>query len=633
MASSDRQHLLRRLSPGDQFATQQRMLNDARIPGTCRWFLEDERIQNWLHGDGDPVLWLHGPSGSGKTFLSSSIVDNILTNNIEVQKVAVGAYYFGRRDVQCNAADYNLAFRSITRQIVAQLPSTSTALKSSPKEADPDEGDVYCSFKFINRVNYEYDRMVIVLDGVDPTNEDGIRALNRVLFSDHQNHPSVRLLMTARSLPTAASIRPLPSSVFEVRANRGDLALYYCRAIDESPVDPTYLEESHTKLFDYKKLFDMSDGLFLPILPHWFTNIGSQPNQVLLDLVELWSEESNRNVPHAFCKAIVDQIKLNENAEMILCVLYHLVQIDELGYSFSLPMAYEALDTWGIRHKNGEEYSNAKILESCAGLVFLDPKTHTLRLRSPLLMQYLRLNVFGDEDHTRHVAVLMQYLSQDSFSPGACNSSQDLKKRFQAHPYLWYAARNLSPSLAGNIGVPESFDEDFLKLTTTQGQIESYLQGAEAWPHLDEETYDECEEGEERWRCFTRGYTSLHLAAHLGVRETTIQMLIDSGVDLEACTTNGHTALHIAAEIEDDSNTLRRLLQCGSDVAIVDHESRTPLSHAIIYGKMTSVELLLEHGADIGAVDEEDLLECLREKPEIAQFLVGLGVEMPEDDE
>lgn len=349
--------------------------------------------------------------------------------------------------------------------------------------------------------------------------------------------------------------------------------------------------------------------------------------------MELWSEESNRNVPHAFCKAIVDQIKLNENAEMILCVLYHLVQIDELGYSFSLPMAYEALDTWGIRHKNGEEYSNAKILESCAGLVFLDPKTHTLRLRSPLLMQYLRLNVFGDEDHTRHVAVLMQYLSQDSFSPGACNSSQDLKKRFQAHPYLWYAARNLSPSLAGNIGVPESFDEDFLKLTTTQGQIESYLQGAEAWPHLDEETYDECEEGEERWRCFTRGYTSLHLAAHLGVRETTIQMLIDSGVDLEACTTNGHTALHIAAEIEDDSNTLRRLLQCGSDVAIVDHESRTPLSHAIIYGKMTSVELLLEHGADIGAVDEEDLLECLREKPEIAQFLVGLGVEMPEDDE
>jgi hypothetical protein len=337
------------------------------------------------------------------------------------------------------------------------------------------------------------------------------------------------------------------------------------------------------------------------------------------------------DVTHAFCKAGIDQIRLDENAEMILCALYHLVQIDELGYNFTLPMAYEALDVWGIKHNDGTQYSTSEVLEACTGLVFLDIKTQTLRLRSPLLMEYLRLQVFGDEYHTKHVTASMRYLSQESLLPGACNSSRGLKKRFQAHPYLWYAARNLSPSLARN--VPESFDADFLKLTATQGLIESYLQAAEAWPYLDEETYNECEEDEERWRCFTRGYTPLHLAAHLGVRETTIQMLIDRGADLEARTANGQTALHMAAEIEDDSSTLRRLLQCGSDVAAVDQDSRTPLSHAVIYGNLTSVELLLEHGADIGAVDEEDLLECLREKPEIAQFLVELGVKMPADDE
>jgi hypothetical protein len=337
------------------------------------------------------------------------------------------------------------------------------------------------------------------------------------------------------------------------------------------------------------------------------------------------------DVPHAFCKAVVDQIKLNENAEMILCVLYHLVQIDELGYNFTLPMVYEALYVWGIRHDGGTRYSTPEVLEACVGLILLDTKTQTLRLRSPLLMEYLRLQGFGDEYHTKHVTASMQYLSQETFSSGACNSSRDLKKRFQAHPYLWYAARNFSPSLTRN--VPESFDADFLKLTATQGQIESYLQAAEAWPYLDEETYDEFEGDEERWRCFTRGYTPLHLAAHLGVRETTIQMLIDRGADLEARTINGQTALHMAAEIEDDSSTLRCLLQCGSDVAVVDQDSRTPLSYAMIYGNPTSVELLLEHGANISAVDEEDLLECLREKPEIVQFLVGLGVKMPEDDE
>lgn len=103
--------------------------------------------------------------------------------------------------------------------------------------------------------------MVIILDGVDPTNEDGIRALNSALFSNEHNHPSVRLLMVARSVPTATIIRPHPSSLLEARASRGDLALYYCKAIEESLVDPTYLDESHTKLFNYKKLFDMSGGL------------------------------------------------------------------------------------------------------------------------------------------------------------------------------------------------------------------------------------------------------------------------------------------------------------------------------------------------------------------------------------
>ncbi|KAM0196050.1 hypothetical protein ACHAPI_006068 [Fusarium lateritium] len=631
MTLTDRQSLLRRLSPGDQFATQQRMLDDARIPGTCEWFLKDEKVVNWLHGDCDPVLWVYGPSGSGKTFLSSSLVDHILKGEAEYQNFSVGAFYFSRRDVQRNKADYNHAFRSIARQTVAQLLPESAALQSILEEADLDNCDVYSSYKFIRKVNHEHDRMVIILDGVDPTNEDGILALHHVLFPDNHDHPSVRLLMVARSVPTAMTIRPHPSSLIEARASNGDLALYYGRAIDESPVDPAYLDESHTKLFNYNKSFNMSNGLFLPIVPRWFTNIGSQPNQVLLDLVKPWLEESSMDVLNAFCKTIVDQTKLNEDAEMVLCILYHLVQIDELGYNFTLPMAYEALDVWGIRHNDGTPYLMAEVLEACAGLVFLDLKTQTLRLRSPLLMEYLRLHVSGDEYHTKHVTASMQYLSQEAFSSGSCNSSKDLKKRFQTHPYLWYAARNFSPSLAKN--VPPSFDQDFLKLTATQGLIDSYLQAAEAWPYLDEETYDESEEDEERWRCFTRGYTPLHLAAHLGVGGTTIQMLINRGADLEGRAANGQTALHIAAEIEDDSSTLRCLLQCGSDVVAVDEDGRTPLSHAIIYANLTSVKLLLEHGADIDAVDEEDLLECVREKPEIAQFLEGVGVEMPEDNE
>lgn len=45
--------------------------------------------------------------------------------------------------------------------------------------------------------------------------------------------------------------------------------------------------------------------------------------------------------------------------------------------------------------------------------------------------------------------------------------------------------------------------------------------------------------------------------------------------------------------------------------------------------------LLLEHGADLSALDEETLEQCAQEKLDIAAFLVERGVEVPfgSDDE
>jgi ankyrin repeat protein len=108
-----------------------------------------------------------------------------------------------------------------------------------------------------------------------------------------------------------------------------------------------------------------------------------------------------------------------------------------------------------------------------------------------------------------------------------------------------------------------------------------------------------------------------------------IQSLVDRGDNIEARAANGQTALHIAAEIGDSSHTVKRLLECGANVAAVDEDGLTPLAHAIVYGCLESVRLLISHGADIKALDEEDLSECSREKPDVAEFLVGLGVEMP----
>ena len=54
---------LGKVCPGDKFPTQQRILDDAHIPGIGQWFIDHEKTQSWLNGKkGDRILWLHGPS-------------------------------------------------------------------------------------------------------------------------------------------------------------------------------------------------------------------------------------------------------------------------------------------------------------------------------------------------------------------------------------------------------------------------------------------------------------------------------------------------------------------------------------------------------------------------------------------
>lgn len=80
MQLSDRKPLLRRLNPGDQSATQQRLLNDARIPGIGQWFFDHETTQDWLSGNHGRVLWLHGHSMS-----PTSITSLCLANDYQAQ--------------------------------------------------------------------------------------------------------------------------------------------------------------------------------------------------------------------------------------------------------------------------------------------------------------------------------------------------------------------------------------------------------------------------------------------------------------------------------------------------------------------------------------------------------------------
>jgi len=346
----------------------------------------------------------------------------------------------------------------------------------------------------------------------------------------------------------------------------------------------------------------------------------------LSQLVTSSREASTSDKIDAFCREAVRRITTSQWEEQVFCILFHIIKASEAGYTFTMPMALEALNVWEITHDDNA-LNASEVLLGCRGLVYYGEDDESMRIASPLLGEYLKRVVFGIDYEKGGISAFMRYLSSDAFAQGACESSASLRERLYKNRYLWFSARMLGPSL--QITTPDTFVEDFIRLSSRRGSIESYLQAAEAWPYESQASYDELEEDQERWRCFTTGYGPLHLAAHLVAPKMVIDALVASGEDLKARDNDGRTALHLAAEIDMENSTLQALVDAGSNVLAEDAMGNTPLSNAVVNGSVESVKTLLANGADASALDEDILEQCGQEKPEIAAYLRELGIDVP----
>lgn len=369
---------------------------------------------------------------------------------------------------------------------------------------------------------------------------------------------------------------------------------------------------------------------FLPI-PAWSTETPMPELLASLNqLVTSSREVSTSDKIDVFCREAVKQITTSRWKDMVFCILYHIIKASEAGYTFTMPMALEALNIWEITH-DSNAFSISDVLLGCRGLVYYGEDDESMRITSPLLSDYLGRVVFGIDYEKRGISAFIRYLSSDAFAQGACESSASLRERLHKNRYLWFAARMLGPSLQTT--TPDTFVEDFTRLSSRRGSIESYLQAAEAWPYESQASYDELEEDQDRWQCFTTGYGPLHLAAHLVAPKVLIDTLVAHGEDLEAQDNDGRTALHLAAEIDMENSTLQALVDAGSHVLAEDSMGNTPLSNAVVNGSLESAKKLLAHGADASALDEDILGECGQEKPEIAAYLRELGIDVPVEDD
>ncbi|CAG7562535.1 unnamed protein product [Fusarium equiseti] len=617
MSLSERDQLLRRLCPGDRSETWQKYLERARIPGSGKWILEDPKTKEWLQSDSPSLLWLHGPSASGKTFLCSHLAEHIQDN----KGCAVGFVEFQQNHKQYNKADLNYALNSILRQLASHLPSTSNILKELTALDDvtyPDDDELH---RLLKLVASDFERVFVIFDNANSVTAQALRDSMRSL-NPTESDSGFRVLFASRNICTGAlSIWPEVLEIYS-KADERDVEMYIIETLRD--VSGKDLSSGDEEIIH--NMVNVFDGRFLPI-PAWSSETPLPELLPSLDqLVTSSRDASTSDKIDVFCRETVRQITTSQWKDMVFCILYHIIKASEAGYTFTMPMALEALNIWEITH-DSNAFNTSEVLLGCRGLIYYGEDDELMRVTSPLLSEYLKRVVFGIDYEKRCISAFMRYLSSDAFAQGACKSSASLRERLHKNRYMWFAARILGPSL--QITTPDTFVEDFIRLSARRGSIESYLQAAEAWPYESQASYDELEEDQERWQCFTTGYGPLHLAAHLVAPKMLIDALVASGEDLEARDSDGRTALHLAAEIDMENSTLQALVDAGSNVLAEDAMGNTPLSNAVVNGSVESIKALLANGADTSALDEDNLEQCGQEKPEIAAYLRELGIDVP----
>ncbi|KAH7000851.1 hypothetical protein EDB80DRAFT_81671 [Ilyonectria destructans] len=606
-------HQLFRLTTGSRDATYEWYKDrvEARVEGTCMWFLKHENFQTWLNQESGPLLVSADP-GCGKSVLAKYLIDHGLPRSTTI-------CYFFFKDQDQNTVRQALC--ALLHQLFSQKPSLiEHAMSQFLKDG---QGLINCAeslWKVLRNAikDPQAGPVIIVLDALDECTESEfahlIQNVESQLHRDHLGHGKLKYLLTCRPYEQIVSkFRGLLGAFPNIRIPGEEESETISQEVNHvimrrinqlsmkkrlSPQIKSHLqkrlqETTHRTYLWVHLVFDyLQNEDFKKTLKGVESTIATLPRSIN----EAYEQILNKTKEDPMVRTMV------QKALSIILAASRPLTLSEMSVAVNIDDTSQSIHDIDLED---EEDFKTRLRSWCGLFVSIHQGSiyflhQTAReflladLASPTTVSselHWHHSITTQDAHAVLAELCVRYLnffnSSDVSLPTDANG--EAGHSFDRHAFLDYSAQTWGAHFREASIIDDAAILPFA-LRICDPDSKSYS----VWLRIYWETT----------RMVTTEYfTDLMVASYYGHR-VVVKLLLEKGAGIEAKDSgHGRTPLSWAAGNGHEA-TVKLLLEKGADVEAKDEHGRTLLSQAAGNGHEAIVKLLLEKGADVEAKDE-----------------------------
>jgi Cdc6-like AAA superfamily ATPase len=511
-----------------------------RVAGTGEWLLNHEDIVKWS-SDTVPcqhILCVGGP-GTGKTLSSSLIVDHLRERHRDADSV-VAYYYCSWDDAQLQTPVHFAS--TLLRQLCNKLTYIPTCVNNfyqNTKDEVKDQAWFADLQDVLYRVLNTFARCFLVIDALDELASqqrskvvDVVQGINTAVG----DKTLLRLFATSRP---HLSYPKVDFKVLDIVANEHDIRVVISNRLEEHP-EADHMLDTHLKQQIVDTLTLNAGGMFLlPALQldailnnDTKSGVRRQLGSLSSNLSELYTATLRRIMAqpeHRQCTARKTLMWLSHARRQL--------KVSQLLHALSVHPENP------VPNLDRDDMLHPKIvLDSCCGLVAIEPDSGMIKFNHSTVEEYLRSNethnlFTADECELLISKTLLIYMRLQELEHGHFKSRQGFEDLLLNHPLLEYAAFEWGHHVR-NVEENAIVQDLALRFLNSGKHMMAVVRTVSA---------NSANQNHWHARMFSwalSGGAGVSLAASFGLDNTIRRLVDDCGQNMSAKNMHGNNALH-----------------------------------------------------------------------------------------